>query len=88
MDGLAVSKQGPSQIVQVGQLAEEEVVDYGANEVNRVGRTPGDVEGFDAEGVPNAFVTAGMGPRILRAQTAAVAACTLVQYLYGDMGTR
>lgn len=27
-----------------------------------------------------------MGPRILRAETAAVAACTMVQYVFGDMG--
>jgi 16S rRNA (uracil1498-N3)-methyltransferase len=32
------------------------------------------------------FVTAGLGPRILRAETATLAASTLVQYLYGDMG--
>ena len=32
------------------------------------------------------FVTAGLGPRILRAETATLAACTLIQYLYGDMG--
>ena len=32
------------------------------------------------------FVTAGMGPRILRAETATLAASTLIQYLYGDMG--
>jgi 16S rRNA (uracil1498-N3)-methyltransferase len=32
------------------------------------------------------FVTAGLGPRILRAETATLAACTLVQYLFGDMG--
>jgi 16S rRNA (uracil1498-N3)-methyltransferase len=31
------------------------------------------------------FVVAGLGPRILRAETAAVAACTLMQHLYGDM---
>lgn len=34
----------------------------------------------------NGFVTAGLGPRILRAETAILAASTLVQYLYGDMG--
>ena len=34
----------------------------------------------------NGFVTAGLGPRILRAETAALAASTLVQYLFGDMG--
>jgi len=32
------------------------------------------------------FITASLGPRILRAETATVAACTLLQYLYGDMG--
>jgi 16S rRNA (uracil1498-N3)-methyltransferase len=32
------------------------------------------------------FVTAGLGPRILRAETAAVAAVTLLQFLFGDMG--
>ncbi len=33
----------------------------------------------------NRFVTCTMGPRILRAQTAAIAACTLVQTFFGDM---
>jgi 16S rRNA (uracil1498-N3)-methyltransferase len=33
------------------------------------------------------FVTAGLGPRILRAETATLAACTLIQYLFGDMGS-
>jgi 16S rRNA (uracil1498-N3)-methyltransferase len=32
------------------------------------------------------FLTVQMGPRILRVETAAIAACTLVQYLFGDMG--
>ncbi len=32
------------------------------------------------------FDICSLGPRILRAETAAVAACTLVQYVYGDMG--
>jgi 16S rRNA (uracil1498-N3)-methyltransferase len=31
-------------------------------------------------------VVAGLGSRILRAETAAIAACTLMQFLYGDMG--
>lgn len=33
------------------------------------------------------FVTAGLGPRILRAETATLAAGTLIQYLFGDMGS-
>jgi 16S rRNA (uracil1498-N3)-methyltransferase len=32
------------------------------------------------------FEVAGLGPRILRSETATIAACTLIQYLYGDMG--
>jgi 16S rRNA (uracil1498-N3)-methyltransferase len=31
------------------------------------------------------FWLARLGPRILRAETAAVAACTIVQYLFGDL---
>ncbi|MCJ8502586.1 16S rRNA (uracil(1498)-N(3))-methyltransferase [Desulfatitalea alkaliphila] len=34
------------------------------------------------------FEAVQMGPRILRVETAAIAACTLVQYLFGDMGTK
>ena len=32
------------------------------------------------------FTAASLGPRILRADTAAIAACSLVQYRFGDMG--
>jgi len=32
------------------------------------------------------YATAGLGPRILRAETAALAACTLVQHCFGDLG--
>lgn len=31
------------------------------------------------------FIVAPLGPRILRAETAAIAACTLLQHLFGDM---
>ncbi|MEJ2656669.1 MAG: 16S rRNA (uracil(1498)-N(3))-methyltransferase [Desulfobacterales bacterium] len=48
--------------------------------------------GFTREEIEKAkdhgFVTAGLGPRILRAETAAVAACALLQYLFGDMGQK
>ena len=33
------------------------------------------------------FLTTGLGPRILRAETATLAALTLVQYGFGDMGS-
>jgi 16S rRNA (uracil1498-N3)-methyltransferase len=46
--------------------------------------------GFSDQEIANAraagCVIAGLGPRILRAETAAIAACTLAQFLYGDMG--
>ena len=46
--------------------------------------------GFDADEQRRAqaqgFCMTGMGPRILRAETATVAACTLIQFLFGDMG--
>lgn len=31
------------------------------------------------------FTAASLGPRILRAETAALAACTIVQYIFGDL---
>jgi 16S rRNA (uracil1498-N3)-methyltransferase len=34
------------------------------------------------------FISAGLGPRILRAETATIAAVALVQYLFGDMGKK
>jgi 16S rRNA (uracil1498-N3)-methyltransferase len=34
------------------------------------------------------FFTVSLGPRILRAETAAIAACTILQYLFGDMGLK
>jgi 16S rRNA (uracil1498-N3)-methyltransferase len=46
------------------------------------GFDPDEVRRAQAQGV----VTAGLGPRILRAQTATLAACALVQYRFGDMG--
>lgn len=34
------------------------------------------------------FEVAGLGPRVLRSETATLSACTLIQYLYGDMGKK
>ena len=34
------------------------------------------------------FITVGLGPRILRAETATIAACVLLQYLFGDMSQK
>ena len=46
--------------------------------------------GFEEEEIRRAveseFMSCSLGPRILRAETAAVCACGLIQYLLGDMG--
>nr|WP_321396664.1 RsmE family RNA methyltransferase [uncultured Desulfobacter sp.] len=46
--------------------------------------------GFEEQEIQDAvdagFTSYSLGPRILRAETAAVSACTLIQYLLGDMG--
>ncbi len=34
------------------------------------------------------FITASLGPRILRTETATVSGCAILQYLFGDMGNR
>ena len=34
------------------------------------------------------FISAGLGPRILRAETATIAAVTLTQYIFGDLGSK
>ncbi|WP_320042777.1 RsmE family RNA methyltransferase [uncultured Desulfobacter sp.] len=48
--------------------------------------------GFEEEeirlAVESGFISYSLGPRILRAETAAVSACGLIQYLLGDMGGR
>jgi 16S rRNA (uracil1498-N3)-methyltransferase len=46
------------------------------------GFSPAEVEAAVAEG----FRTAGLGPRILRAETAAITAAALLQFLFGDLG--
>lgn len=48
--------------------------------------------GFDTDEITAArnhgFLSLGLGPRILRAETAALAAAAIAQALYGDMGSR
>lgn len=46
------------------------------------GFTPEEMAAAEAAG----FVAASLGPRILRAETATVAVCALVQHLWGDVG--
>ncbi len=46
------------------------------------GFTKGEIQHAKEHG----FVTASLGPRILKADTATIAACALVQSIFGDMG--
>jgi 16S rRNA (uracil1498-N3)-methyltransferase len=48
------------------------------------GLTPQEVQTACRSG----FSAAGLGPRILRAETAALTACALIQHCVGDLGTR
>jgi 16S rRNA (uracil1498-N3)-methyltransferase len=72
-------------------LAGREVVADGTR-VNQVFAILGPEGGFSPAEVDaasaNGFVTAGLGPRTLRSETAAVAAAALLQYLYGDLGKK
>jgi len=57
--------------------------------INKIYVLLGPEGGFTKQEIENArdrgFVTASLGPRILRAETATVAACVLLQHLFGDM---
>lgn len=47
----------------------------------------GGFESFEVEAAQlHGFRAVAMGPRILRAETATLTACSLVQYVFGDMG--
>ena len=59
------------------------------SKINTVFALIGPEGGFTQKEIEKArdrgFTTVGLGPRILRAETATVAACVLLQYLFGDM---
>ena len=48
--------------------------------------------GFTSQEIEKAkacgFITAALGPSILRAETATIAASVLIQYLFGDIGIK
>ena len=61
-----------------------------AKDVRKVLAFIGPEGGFTSDEVKQAikcgFVCISLGPRILKADTAAVAACTILQYAFGDVG--
>jgi 16S rRNA (uracil1498-N3)-methyltransferase len=58
--------------------------------VNRILMVLGPEGGFADQEVEKArklgFEVSGLGPRTLRAETATIAACSLMQYIFGDLG--
>ena len=60
--------------------------------INTVFAVIGPEGGFTQKEIEKAgdrgFITVGLGPRILRAETATVAACVLLQYIFGDMSQK
>ena len=65
--------------------AAETVGDSPGTVLVAVGPEGGFTEDEAAAAEEAGFQLASLGPRILRAETAAVAACTLAQHLYGDL---
>ena len=66
-------------------MAAEKPPDSAGNTFVVVGPEGGFAKEEAAAAEKAGFRLASLGPRVLRAETAAVAACTLVQYLYGDL---
>ena len=60
--------------------------------INTIFAMLGPEGGFTAKEIETAkakgFISAALGPRILRAETATIAACVLLQYLFGDMSQK
>lgn len=74
------------------KLLDTPLVATPARSIDRILVILGPEGGFTSREVEMAvnsdFVCASLGPRILRAETATLVACTLIQYLYGDMGKK
>ena len=62
------------------------------NDLKRILVMFGPEGGFEVNEIEKAkesgFITAGIGPRILKAETATICACALIQFLFGDMGKK
>ncbi len=67
----------------------EEVLKKASKKTDKIVVLVGPEGGFSAEEITLAesggFISAGLGPRILRAETAAIAVISIVQYVLGDM---
>ena len=49
VDGFAIGKQGAATLIEFGQLAQKEVVDHGADEVDGVGWAAWQIHGLQAQ---------------------------------------
>ncbi len=65
------------------------LTDFGVDRYDTIFAALGTEGGFTKQETDLAreagFIVAPLGPRILRAETAAIAACTLLQHLFGDL---
>jgi 16S rRNA (uracil1498-N3)-methyltransferase len=88
LDGLlAASFTGLSLLFDPGREAEPLRSRPNPQSVRLLVGPPGGWEPGEATRLQDAgFVPASLGPRILRTETAAIAAVTLVQVLWGDLG--
>ena len=72
--------------VDIGHIAQQ------FSSIQRIITVLGPEGGFSKEEIEAAeahgFLFASLGPRILRAETATIAAVSLLQYLFGDMGKK
>ena len=63
-----------------------------SRQINKIFAMLGPEGGFTSREIESArdqgFVTAALGPRILRAETATIAASVLLQYVFGDMSQK
>ena len=78
-------KRGDRVVCQPGATTELAALERDAGSVSVLvgpegGFSPTDLDTIDAAG----FARIGLGPRVLRADTAAIAACTLAQSIWGD----
>ncbi len=61
VDGVTEGKQRPAHVVQFGQFAQQQIVDHGAHQIDRVGRASGNLERFNADGLADPLVATRVG---------------------------
>ncbi len=85
---LALAQSYELKLIFYEKMSSRSLSPYPEQSPGRIFMLIGPEGGFEPDEVAQAeaagFNKVGMGPRILRAETAALVACALVQYIYGD----